>query len=171
MTSLPPINPTPQAFINELQTAILYASLIGNDGNVPKLCSVINPAALFKIEGINGTAVLNEVCGAAVVELQLPSVTTTLITENQLGVQLLSVALFAVQVAGGYAGGTNLATLCNEINETLLNNLFIGFIDKGGTAIKNYVCGAANSTSSCPCNSTTSANLHRRNLGRSKQLE
>ena len=69
-----------------------------------------------------------------------------MVEENQIGVQYVQQALFAVQVAGMYAGGTDLQTLCDEIQETLLNNLFINYIEGVGTQVRNFVCGAAAAT-------------------------
>ena len=40
-------------------------------------------------------------------------------------------------------GGVNLSNttaLCSEIEETRINNLFIGYIEGTGTAIKQFVC-------------------------------
>lgn len=102
-TAVPPprINATAQALIDEIRTVILYASLIGNDGNLPKLCSVINPSALKNETGINGTAVLNEVCGAASIAVYDPRIAEQVVLENQLGVQYLYTALYAVEVLAG----------------------------------------------------------------------
>lgn len=86
--------------MDELRTAILYAELIGNDGNLGKLCSTLNPAALFNETGINGTAVQYEVCSAAAIAKYLPGVAQTVVLENQSGVSFLQTALFAVQVVG-----------------------------------------------------------------------
>ncbi|KAL9581001.1 MAG: hypothetical protein Q9212_004155 [Teloschistes hypoglaucus] len=142
-TASPPprINATAQALIDEIRTAILYASLIGNDGNLPKLCSVINPSALKNETGINGTAVLNEVCGAASIAVYDPRIAEQVVLANQLGVQYLYTALYAVEVLAGFGGGTNRTTLCNEIDENLLNNLFIAYVNGTGTDIKRFVCG------------------------------
>ena len=77
---------------------ILYVSLIGNDGNLPKLCSVVNPAALSNETNINGTAVQQEVCAGASLGLALgQSFVDFLVLENQVGVSYLYLALFAVQ--------------------------------------------------------------------------
>ncbi|KAI4194925.1 MAG: hypothetical protein LQ350_007501 [Teloschistes chrysophthalmus] len=142
-TAVPPprINATAQALIDEIRTVILYASLIGNDGNLPKLCSVINPSALKNETGINGTAVLNEVCGAASIAVYDPRIAEQVVLENQLGVQYLYTALYAVEVLAGFGGGTNRTTLCNEIDENLLNNLFIAYVNGTATDIKRFVCG------------------------------
>ena len=51
-----------------------------------------------------------------------------------------------VQVAGGFAGGTDLNTLCGEIEAKLIGNIFINFIPGVGTAVKDFVCGKANGT-------------------------
>ncbi|KAL8804565.1 MAG: hypothetical protein Q9182_002480 [Xanthomendoza sp. 2 TL-2023] len=132
----PPINGTGQMLIDELRTAILYVSLIGNDANLAKLCSVINPAALFNETGINGTAVQTEVCSAAAIAQFLPGLAQTVVLSNQVGVSYLQTALFAVQAVSRFAGCTNRTMLCNEIDETVINNLFIAYINGTGTAIK-----------------------------------
>lgn len=148
--------PTVQEFINELSTAILYAELFANAGDQIKLCSVINPASLDEISGIaiNGSAVQQEVCALAAIEFATPSLSDAVISGNQAGVQYLATALFAVQVAGGYAGGPNLATLCSEIEATLIDNIFINYIPDVGTAAKDYVCSAASASSSATTAST-----------------
>ena len=94
----PPIDAKAQVIVDTLKTEILYVELIGNDGNLPKLCSAINPAALFNETGINGTAVQNEVCSAAAIAEFLPGLARTVVLENQNGVAFLEAALFAVQV-------------------------------------------------------------------------
>lgn len=148
---LPPVSPTVEAFIGDLNTAILYASLIGNDKDLAGLCSRINPPALSNITGIDGTAVQREVCAAVTVLAQNPELRDYLVLENQMGVSSLRTALFAVQVIGNYAGGSDLDALCSEIDEDLINRLFINFInDDFGTTIKNYVCNAAKSKSAIP---------------------
>lgn len=147
---LPPVSPTVQSFIDELSTAILYAELLSNDGFAAKLCSVINPSALDKISGIaiNGSAVQSEVCALAAIDFGTPSLSASVVADNQRGVSLLATALFAVQVAGGYAGGPNLAALCSEIEATLIDNLFINYIPNVGTEVKDYVCNAASASAS-----------------------
>ncbi|KAL8979835.1 MAG: hypothetical protein Q9205_004929 [Flavoplaca limonia] len=100
----PPIDPAAQILVDELRTAILYAELIGNDGNLAKLCSAINSAALFNETGINGTAIQNEVCSAAAIAKYLPSIAQAVILENQTGVFFLQAALFAVQVVSRQDG-------------------------------------------------------------------
>ncbi|KAI4227643.1 MAG: hypothetical protein L6R36_002278, partial [Xanthoria steineri] len=136
----PPIDAKAQILVDDLSTIILYAELIGNDGNLAKLCSALNPAALFNETGINGTAVQNEVCSAAAIAKYLPGLAQTVVLENQSGVSFLQAALFAVQVLGRFGSCTDRATLCKEIDETLINNLSIGFVEKTGTAVKQYVC-------------------------------
>ena len=72
-----------------------------------------------------------------------PALANAVENENRVGITYLAQALFAVQVASGYAGGTDLNTLCSEIQTQLINGLFVGYVPDGGTAIKNYVCGAS----------------------------
>ncbi|MCJ1462912.1 hypothetical protein MMC07_001516 [Pseudocyphellaria aurata] len=143
---LPPVSNIVEAFIGELATAILYASLIGNDNDLASLCPLINPPALSNISGINGEIVRGEVCAAAKVVAQNSAFGEQLVLENQRGVSLLATALFAVQVAGDYAGGTDLNRLCSEIEAELINLLFINYVDDLGTKVKDYVCNAAEST-------------------------
>ncbi|KAL8870690.1 MAG: hypothetical protein Q9174_003322 [Haloplaca sp. 1 TL-2023] len=134
-----------QTLIDQIQTMILYASLIGNDGNLPKLCSVINPAALDNETGINGTAVQQEVCAGASISLALgQTFTDFLVQENQVGVSFLYLALFAVQATLPSLGviPANQTALCNVVEEDLLNRLSIGYIEGRGTAIKQFVCEA-----------------------------
>lgn len=154
---LPPVSPTVAAFIGELSTAILYASLIGNDNDLAALCPLINPPALSNITGINGEIVRKEVCAAVRVLAQNSTLGDQVVLENQKGVSLLGTALFAVQVAGNYAGGTDLNKLCSEIEAELINVLFIGYIDNFGTTIKKYICDAAKSTSPTPTQSASSS--------------
>ncbi|CAO1603815.1 hypothetical protein XANCAGTX0491_007394 [Xanthoria calcicola] len=139
----PPIDAKAQILVDDLSTIILYAELIGNDGNLAKLCSALNPAALFNETGINGTAVQNEVCSAAAIAKYLPGLAQTVVLENQSGVSFLQAAIFAVQVLGRFGSCTDRATLCKAIDETLINNLSIGFVEKTGTAAKQYVCGSS----------------------------
>ncbi|KAL6719322.1 hypothetical protein ACLMJK_003561 [Lecanora helva] len=128
-----------------LSTAILYATLFGNDGDQAKLCALLNPSFLSEIKNpnINGTAVQQEVCALASIQLINSGLSNTVEAENRVAVTYLAQALFAVQVASGYAGGTNLDKLCAEIETTLIGNIFIGYVPNGGEAVKNYVCGAA----------------------------
>lgn len=154
---LPPVNATVGAFIGELSTAILYALLIGNDNDLAALCPLINPPALSKITGINGKIVQKEVCAGARIQAQNATSGEQLVLGSQKRISSLATALFAVQVAGNYAGGTDLNTLCSEIETEIINLFFSTYIDNFGTTIKNYICNAANSTStaSSPASTTT----------------
>lgn len=143
---LPPVSPTAAAFIGELSTAILYASLIANDNDLAALCPLIDPPSLSNITGIDGVAVQREVCAAATLSRNA-TIKEQLVLANQQGLSYLQTALFAVQVAGNYAGGTDLDTLCSEIETQLINNLFFNNIDNFGTTVKNYICNAAKPTS------------------------
>lgn len=138
---LPPINQTAQTLIDELRTAILYVSLLGNGGPQAKLCSSLNPAALSNGTGYNGTAVQNEVCASAAIQKYLPAFSEILVLENQNALQFLTVALFAVQVVSGFAGGNDRAKLCSEVREDILDPIFVGFDEGTGTEVKRYVCG------------------------------
>ncbi|KAF6235987.1 hypothetical protein HO173_005615 [Letharia columbiana] len=124
-----------------------------------KLCSVINPASLDEISGIaiNGSAVQREVCALAAIDFASPSLSAPVISGNQAGVSYLATALFAVQVAGNYAGGPNLAALCSEIEATLIDNISIDYIPFVGTAVKDYVCSVAAVSASASATSTATA--------------
>lgn len=123
---------------------------MASGGNQEKLCSVINPAGLDEISGIaiNGSAVQEEVCALGAIDFTSPSLGPVVVKLNQLAVQYLATALFAVQVAGDYAGGTNLARLCSEIDATIINGIFVGYVPNGGTAVKDYVCSVAAASAS-----------------------
>lgn len=150
ITSLPPVSSTVQTLINDLFTALLYVELISNGGDSEKLCSVIDPPSLNQIPGIgiNGSAIQRQVCAAGALNFYSPDLVPPFIVANQIGVSYLATALFAVQVAGNYAGGTNLSTLCAEIQTTYVNDLFGGYLLGIGTAVKDYVCSAASASPS-----------------------
>ena len=91
---------------------------------------------------------------SAAIQFQFPSLANEVFVINQAGVSYLETALFAVEIAGNFAGGANLATLCTEIEAKLIDNLFVGSgYGTVGSAIKTYICSAANTTSTT--NSTT----------------
>lgn len=131
------------------RTAILYTDLFANAGDAAKLCSVINPACLDEINGIaiNGSAVQREVCALAAIDFTTPSLSAAVVSENLAGVPYVATALFAVKVAGNYAGEPDL-TLCSENEATLINNVFVNYTPNVGTAVEDYVCSAA-SVSAC----------------------
>ena len=120
---------------------------------------MINPASLDQISGvaINGTAVQQEVCALAAIEATSPNLGPIVISANKLAISFLETALFAVQVAGNYAGGPNLARLCSEIEADLIDAVFINYIPKVGTAVKDYVCSVASTSSSAITTATPSA--------------
>ena len=78
--------------------------------------------------------------------MEAPSFVPFLLAENGRDVTLLFTALFAVQVAGGYAGGTDLETLCSEIDGGALDAVFVNGAEGTGTAVQKFVCDAASST-------------------------
>lgn len=147
---LPPVTPTIKSFIDELSTALLYTELLANGGNSEKLCSIINPSSLDEISGIaiNGSAVQSEVCALGAIDFTTPGFGASVVSVNQQSVSYLTTALFAIQVAGNYAGGCNLETLCSEIEATLIDNIFINNIPNVGTEVKDYVCSAASASAS-----------------------
>ncbi|KAL8966752.1 MAG: hypothetical protein Q9197_005811 [Variospora fuerteventurae] len=96
-----PINQSAQTFIDELRTAILYASLIANGGNQADICGGINPVSLSNNTGLNGVVVQDEVCASAVIQRFRPALGEALFLSNQIGLTDLTIALFAVQVVSG----------------------------------------------------------------------
>lgn len=160
---LPPLSPFIDDLIAKLVTASLYATLFANGGDYRAVCDAIIPENISPVgsSGINGTAVKSEICtGAYLVSLN-PDFGPFLRDFNRRGAGYLATALFAVRLAGGFAGGSDLAKLCTEIEEELINRLFIGFTDTDvGTQVKNYICGAAASSSpsaaaACPTQAPT----------------
>ena len=148
---IPPPGALLQDLLAKLVTAVLYVSLFSNGGDYQALCDALVPDNLSNIGsgGVNGTAIKNEICTGAQLVAANAAFEPFLVETNQRGVDFLAVALFAVQVAGKYAGGPDLTTLCSEIEAERINLLFIGFTDTDtGTQIKDYVCGAAASSSS-----------------------
>ena len=136
-----------------MTTAFIYVTLLSDNPELLReICGSLNPARLDKIAqppgypGINGTAIRNEVCYVASLNAYYPKI-AELVTEGQpADVPLIARALFAVQVASGFAGGTDLNKLCVDLNPTLLNGLFQGFTApdaKTGNQIQDYVCGVA----------------------------
>lgn len=148
---LPPLSPFIDDLIKKLVTASLYATLFANGGDYRALCDAIVPENLSGVgsSGINGTAVKTELCAGADLVAKNPDFGPFLRESNRRGAGYLATALFAVRVAGGFAGGTNLAKLCSEIEADLINPLFIGFTDTDvGTQVKDYICSVAAASSS-----------------------
>lgn len=148
---LPPVSPFVEDLINKLVTASLYANLLANGGDYQATCDLIVPENISGVgsSGINGTAVKTEICtGASLVAIN-PDFGPFLRDFNRRGGGYLATALFAVRIAGNFAGGPDLATLCTEIEAELINLLFVGFTDTDvGSQVKDYICGAAAASSS-----------------------
>ena len=161
---LPPLSPFVQDLVNKLVTASLYATLFANGGDYQAVCNAIIPENLSGVgsSGINGTAVKSEICTGASLVAKNPDLGPFLRESNRRGAGYLATALFAVRVAGNFAGGPDLATLCTEIEVELINVLFIGFTNTNvGSEVKDYICGAAASSSAaaalaCPTKIPTS---------------
>ena len=146
-----PANPEAQFLLNELQTLLLASILFAADGFPDVLCSAINPVALSNNTGINGTAVQDILCQAGAIQKIDPAAYPLVVTDNQAGLTFATAAIFAVNVAAG-SGGINAATpgnlaiLCGEVNELVLNSGFASFSPGTGTRVKNFVCRGANGT-------------------------
>ncbi|KAL8647155.1 MAG: hypothetical protein Q9210_005725 [Variospora velana] len=89
----PPINQPAQTLIDELRTAIVYASLIANGGKQADICGAINPVSLSNNTGLSGVIVQNE--------RFRPALGEAVFLSNQIGLSYLTIALFAVQVISG----------------------------------------------------------------------
>ena len=142
-----------ETIINELETTILYASLIASGGFLDQLCAAINPAGFSSITNITGTAIQSEVCAAADLQLVLPSFAAVVVAENAVAlgpIGFLTTALYAVQLVAGFGGAiasdADIAKLCPQIETTLINNLGIGFVSGLGDAVKTFVCSGGTST-------------------------
>lgn len=148
---LPPVAPFVQDFLNKLTTAVFYNFLLANGGDYQALCDAVEPENIDAIGsgGANGTAVKTEICAGANLVAANPAFEPFLVKSNQLGIPILGTALFAVQVAGNFGGGPDLAKLCTEIEADIINRLFIGYTNTAvGTEVKDYICSAAASSSS-----------------------
>lgn len=141
---LPPLKEPAKTLNEEFSTTVAYAILISN-GNAKALCKAINTTSLSKVSFINGTAVKTEVCSAARIGQQSRESESAIISLNQEWAKYLVTAVYAVDVAGGFAGGTDLKNLKNRIEVVVINNLFIGYKDdrKVGQEVKDYVRNAA----------------------------
>ena len=166
-----PISPPPDTFaddlIQKLVTASLYSTLFANGGDYQATCDAINAGNLSGVgsSGINGTAVRSEICTGASLVAQNADLGPAFREFYRRGAGSLAIALFAVRIVGGFAGGPNLTGLCSEIEEELINVLFVGFTDTDvGSQVKNYICGAAAASSSasatCPTKIPTGGYNH-----------
>lgn len=154
---LPPLSPFVGDLINKLVTASLYSTLYANGGDYRATCDAIIPENVSGVgsSGINGTAVKSEICAGASLVAQNADYGPFLRESYRRGAGYLATALFAVRIAGNFAGGSDLAKLCTEIEAEIINDLFIGFTGTDvGSQVKDYVCSAAASSSSsalaCP---------------------
>ena len=126
----------------------LYVALIANGGFQDVLCSAINPPALSNNTGLDGDVVQNEVCFSAAVQTINPPLSPFVVQGNQIALPLIAeIALYAVQVAAGYGGvkatKAELNALNDQIDEQGLNAVFVGYISKEGTRVKNFIRAAA----------------------------
>ena len=137
---LPPFTGEAQQLVMELATAIYIVEVINNDGGLQKVCETLNVTALF-FEGLNGSLAKEKICAAAA---QPPPPANE---SSFNGIIALATALYAVEVAGHYAGGTNLTALCSVVDAQTIS--LLGF---DGPLIKDYVCSAAlNQTTGPSC--------------------
>lgn len=164
---LPPVSPFVGDLIGKLATAIYYSFLLANGGDYQAICDAIEPKNLSGLGNgdVNGTVIKKQVCTGASFVAANAALGPFLIEGNQRGSTYLATALYAVQVAGNFAGGPDLAKLCTEIEAELINGLFTNYTDTDvGSQIKDYVCGAAasssRSASACPTAIPTRNSTH-----------
>ncbi|KAL8901816.1 MAG: hypothetical protein Q9207_005008 [Kuettlingeria erythrocarpa] len=121
-TPIPPAKADAQTLIDDLETAFLYAALIGNGGNLPKLCSALNPAGIDQLTGFNfnGSLIQTEVCAAASLQLFAPGLAPVVKGINQQAFAYLATALYSVEVARNYAGGPDLTGLCDAVQPAVI---------------------------------------------------
>jgi hypothetical protein len=121
----------------DLTTAI-YTYLLYHSGiNLTTICEQLNVTAHFEM-GLNGTAVKKSICQFA----KNPPSSQYTPLEQVIGI---AAPLFAVQVAGNYAGSSSLTYLCNEINYQVVSDL--GFDGRGA---QQFVCSEASRASLAP---------------------
>ncbi|KAI9875581.1 MAG: hypothetical protein M1830_008320 [Pleopsidium flavum] len=142
-TNLPPFGGQAQQQVMVLATAIYIVEVINNRGNLTQVCNDLNATALY-LEGLDGNLAKQKICAAAL--SPLPPTNSSAITE----IIALATALYAVEVAGNYAGGTNLTNLCNVVDVNTIS--LLGF---DGISVKNFVCAAAAGTSLAPTSTGT----------------
>ena len=137
-TDLPPFGGEAEQLVIKLATAIYIVEVINNGGDLTKACDNVNVAALY-LEGLDGHLAKQRICAAAL------SPPPTADPSSRAQIIALATALYAVEVAGNYAGGTDLTNLCNVID---LNTIVaLGF---DGSSVKQFVCSAASNTPSVP---------------------
>jgi len=142
-TNPPPFSGQAQQQVMTLATAIYIVEVIDNGGNLTHVCRDLNVTALY-LEGLDGKLAKQKICAAAI--NPPPPTNSSAITD----VISLATALYAVEVAGNYAGGTNLTTLCNVIDVNIIS--LLGF---DGASVKDFVCAAASGTSLAPTATAT----------------
>ncbi|KAI4170269.1 MAG: hypothetical protein LQ346_008882 [Caloplaca aetnensis] len=157
-TPLSPAKADAQALIDDFGTAFLYAALIGNGGNLPKLCSALDPAGLRQLTGfsLNGSLIQTEVCAAASLQSFAPELASVVVEINQQAFAYLATALYAVQVAGNYAGGPDLTALCDAVQPAVIEGLFVQGSTNAATQAKDYVCSAAAASTASQSSSSSS---------------
>lgn len=139
---LPPFDPAPASIVRQLATAIYITQVIRNGGNLWKACQNVNVRNLG-LTGINGELAKERICAAA----RIPPAPADTSTLNE--IIALATGLYAVEVAGKYAGGTNLTNLCNVIDVVTINAL-----NYDGQRVKDFVCAAASNAPAAPACTT-----------------
>jgi hypothetical protein len=129
--------PQAQVLLIQLNTAIYIMDQINIGSNLNGTCqdlrNGVNDTQAAAI-AINTTQAADFICAAYAANL-------THIDPSLM--QLFAAALYAVELAGNFAGTTNTTALCNSIN---LNILTLPIFGVDGQAVQSYVCDASNAT-------------------------
>ena len=141
----PPFGGEAQRLVIEFATAIYVEEVINNGGALQEVCDTLNVTVLY-LEGLDGALAKQRICAAAA----NPPPPANASVFN--GIIALATALYATEVAGNYAGGTNLTNLCNVIDVQTISRL--GF---NGASVKDFVCKAAAEATTAPTCSVDSS--------------
>jgi hypothetical protein len=140
-------SPTPftgraQEIVVQMASAIFVWELFNSGINITTVCEQLDVVKNFQM-GLDGTAIKELICNLAA----NPTAPPYTPFEQVVGP---AAVLYAVQVAGGYAGGSNLKFMCNNVYFQIVTDL--GF---DGQAAKDFVCAEAVGVSPSPTGSAT----------------
>lgn len=154
----PPFGGDAQQLVIQLATAIYIVEVINNGGPLQEVCDTLNVTVLY-FEGLNGALAKQKICAAAA--NPPPPANASAIN----GIITLATALYAVEVAGNYAGGTNLTNLCNLIDYQAID--LLGF---DGPSVEDFVCSAAATEITTPSCASPTAPVSPINTSASSRL-
>jgi hypothetical protein len=140
-------SPTPftgraQEIVVQMASAIFVWELFNSGINITTVCEQLDVVKNFQM-GLDGTAIKVLICNLAADPTAPPYAPFEQVV-------LPAAVLDAVQVAGGYASGSNLKFMCNNVYFQIVTDL--GF---DGQAAKDFVCAEAVGVSLSPTGSAT----------------